>query len=130
MLLQAMSALPGKDWYLGGSKGFEGKKGPFGKTPEKLQQCFINTDGRTDVVQSFYAPEWLQSMEGCTFLDFMILCDAPRDCGLDNFTSLSNRRLAALLMFQALHRDRCIKAWCKILVVSDNTESRSGGGNR
>ena len=56
--------------------------------------------------------------------------DAPRDCGLDNFTSLSNRRLAALLMFQALHRDRCIKAWCKILVVSDNTESRSGGGNR
>ena len=128
MLLQAMSALPGKDWYLGGSKGFEGKKGPFGKTPEKLQQCFINTDGRTDVVQSFYAPEWLQSMEGCTFLDFMILCDAPRDCGLDNFTSLSNRRLAALLMFQALHRDRCIKAWCKI--VSDNTESRSGGGNR
>ena len=63
MLLQAMSALPGKDWYLGGSKGFEGKKGPFGKTPEKLQQCFINTDGRTDVVQSFYAPEWLQSME-------------------------------------------------------------------
>ena len=112
------------------SKGFEGKKGPFGKTPEKLQQCFINTDGRTDVVQSFYAPEWLQSMEGCTFLDFMILCDAPRDCGLDNFTSLSNRRLAALLMFQALHRDRCIKAWCKILVVSDNTESRSGGGNR
>ena len=38
MLLQAMSALPGKDWYLGGSKGFEGKKGPFGKTPEKLVQ--------------------------------------------------------------------------------------------
>ena len=44
MLLQAMSALPGKDWYLGGSKGFEGKKGPFGKTPEKLQQCFINSE--------------------------------------------------------------------------------------
>ena len=37
-MLQAMSALPGKDWYLGGSKGFEGKKGPFGKTPEKLVQ--------------------------------------------------------------------------------------------
>ena len=35
-MLQAMSALPGKDWYFGGSKGFEGKKGPFGKTPEKL----------------------------------------------------------------------------------------------
>lgn len=50
-----------------------------------------------------------------------------RESRLDNFTSLSNRRLAALKMFQALHRDRCIKAWCKI--VSDNTESRSGGGN-
>ena len=37
-MLQAMSALPGKDWYFGGSKGFEGKKGPFGKTPEKLVQ--------------------------------------------------------------------------------------------
>ena len=94
------------------------------------QADYILMHIHTDVVQSFYAPEWLQSMEGCTFLDFMILCDAPRDCGLDNFTSLSNRRLAALLMFQALHRDRCIKAWCKILVVSDNTESRSGGGNR
>mmetsp|Transcript_105727 Transcript_105727/g.299054 ORF Transcript_105727/g.299054 Transcript_105727/m.299054 type:complete len:94 (-) Transcript_105727:224-505(-) len=34
--------------------------------------------------------------------------------------SLSNRRLASLMIFQALHRDRCMKAWCTI--VSDDTE--------
>jgi len=34
--------------------------------------------------------------------------------------SLSNRRLTALMMYQGLHRDACVKAWCKI--VSCGTE--------
>ena len=33
---------------------------------------------------------------------------------------LSNRRLTALMMYQSLHRDSCIKAWCEI--VSHDTE--------
>merc|ERR1712137_361048 len=31
-----------------------------------------------------------------------------------HFRSLSNRRLTALLMYQSLHRDMTVKAWCKI----------------
>jgi hypothetical protein len=34
--------------------------------------------------------------------------------------SLSNRRLTALMMFQSLHRDIVVKAWCKI--CSDDTQ--------
>jgi len=37
-----------------------------------------------------------------------------------NFRSLSNRRLTALLMYQNLHRDMTVKAWCKI--CSDDTQ--------
>jgi len=37
-----------------------------------------------------------------------------------NFLSLSNRRLAALMMYQSLHRDRVVKAWCRI--CSSDTE--------
>ena len=36
------------------------------------------------------------------------------------FRSLSNRRLAALMMYQSLHRDRPVKAWCR--VCSNDTE--------
>ena len=39
-----------------------------------------------------------------------------------NFLSLSNRRLAALTMYQSLHRDRIVKAWCRI--CSNNTEEQ------
>ncbi len=38
-----------------------------------------------------------------------------------NFCSLSNRRRVALLIHEALHRDKAVKAWCKI--VSDETET-------
>lgn len=31
-----------------------------------------------------------------------------------HFCSQSNRRLSALMMYQALHRDRVVKAWCRI----------------
>ena len=37
-----------------------------------------------------------------------------------HFVSLSNRRLAALMMYQSLHRDRIVKAWCRI--CSSDTE--------
>ena len=37
-----------------------------------------------------------------------------------NFCSLSNRRLTALMMYQALHRDSAVKAWCTI--CSSDTE--------
>ena len=37
-----------------------------------------------------------------------------------NFLSLSNRRPAALVMYQSLHRDRVVKAWCRI--CSSDTE--------
>lgn len=37
-----------------------------------------------------------------------------------HFYSLSNRRLTALMMFQNLHRDRAVKAWCRI--CSSDTE--------
>ena len=37
-----------------------------------------------------------------------------------NFLSLSNRRFAALIMYQSLHRDRVVKARCRI--CSSNTE--------
>ena len=37
-----------------------------------------------------------------------------------NFVSLSNQRLAALMMCQCLHRDHTVKAWCKI--CSSDTE--------
>ena len=36
------------------------------------------------------------------------------------YCSLSNRRLTALMMYQALHRDVCVKAWCRI--CNDDTE--------
>merc|ERR1712086_410600 len=36
------------------------------------------------------------------------------------FCSLSNRRLTALMMFQSLHRDITVKAWCRI--CSDDTQ--------
>lgn len=36
------------------------------------------------------------------------------------FCSLSNRRLTALMMYQGLHRDRVVKAWCRI--CSNDTE--------
>ena len=52
------------------------------------------------------------------------------------FLSLSNRRLAALPMYQSLHRDRTVKAWCRI--CSGDTEefekktynNKSGSGHR
>ena len=31
-----------------------------------------------------------------------------------NYVSLSNQRLAALMMCQSLHRDHIVKVWCKI----------------
>ena len=37
-----------------------------------------------------------------------------------SFFSLSNRRLAALMMDQSLHRDSVVKAWCRI--CSSDTE--------
>ena len=37
-----------------------------------------------------------------------------------NFLSLSNRRLAALMMYQSLHRNRVVKAWCRM--CSSDTE--------
>ena len=124
MLLQAMSALPGKDWYLGGSKGFEGKKGPFGKTPEKLQQCFINTDGRTDVVQSFYAPEWLQSMEVCTFTAYVHTresqCAARNDSSLCAVVSLVRHiRGSAQKTFGAIIADVLTMTRCTSKVQRD-----------
>ena len=36
------------------------------------------------------------------------------------YCSLSNRRLTALMMYQALHRDVCVKACCRI--CNDDTE--------
>ena len=30
-----------------------------------------------------------------------------------HFVSLSNRRLAVMIMYQSLHRDRVVKVWCK-----------------
>ena len=36
------------------------------------------------------------------------------------FSSISNRRLTALMMYQGLHRDVCVKAWCRM--CSHDTE--------
>ena len=67
-------------------------------------------DGIEDASIFKFGDQWQRGIKAAGYINEPL--DVAQHDG--KFCSLSNRRLTALMMFQSLHRDITVKAWCNI----------------